>query len=196
MPGLDEAPEEALPLEELALDPRDHVPPPAQHPHPDDEAESAGDTAAADQPGGEVDDERPEAVDDAEQDAPAAEAPTAPTPATRRPRPSTARPTAPRPDARARPRAPSRSQRCPRSRRRALRRDRTQPVRQTERAGAGRDADGATEAHDDGHELIEEQVAPTATSPERPAASRPTPRKGGRPSVPSWDDIMFGRKGD
>ncbi len=43
VPGLDGAPEEALPLEELALDPRDHVPPPAQHPHPDDEAEPATD---------------------------------------------------------------------------------------------------------------------------------------------------------
>ena len=75
-------------------------------------------------------------------------------------------------------------------------RDRTQPVRQTEGAGAGRAADEDTQAHDDGHELIEEQVPPTATPPERPAASRPTPRKGGRPSVPSWDDIMFGRKDD
>ncbi len=47
VPGLDGAPEEALPLEELALDPRDHVPPPAQHPHPDDEAEPATDSTPA-----------------------------------------------------------------------------------------------------------------------------------------------------
>jgi hypothetical protein len=31
--------------------------------------------------------------------------------------------------------------------------------------------------------------------PTRPS-SRPSTRKSGRPSVPSWDDIMFGRKGD
>ncbi len=47
VPGLEDAPEEALPLEELALDPRDHVPPPAQHPRPDDEAEPAADSAPA-----------------------------------------------------------------------------------------------------------------------------------------------------
>ncbi|GAA2039000.1 hypothetical protein GCM10009740_34430 [Terrabacter terrae] len=36
VPGLDEAPEEALPLEELARDPRDELPPPA-HTHPEDD---------------------------------------------------------------------------------------------------------------------------------------------------------------
>ncbi|WP_330473573.1 septation protein SepH [Terrabacter sp. C0L_2] len=38
VPGLDEAPEEALPLEELAADPRDELPPPA-HTHPEDDPE-------------------------------------------------------------------------------------------------------------------------------------------------------------
>src|SRR6478609_9516227 len=38
VPGLDEAPEEALPLEELAGDPRDELPPPA-HTHPEDDPE-------------------------------------------------------------------------------------------------------------------------------------------------------------
>ena len=38
VPGLDEAPEEALPLEELARDPRDELPPPA-HTHPEDDPE-------------------------------------------------------------------------------------------------------------------------------------------------------------
>jgi hypothetical protein len=53
------------------------------------------------------------------------------------------------------------------------------------------------EGEGEGDELIEEQVpAPAAVSPKRPAPPRPAPRKGGRPSVPSWDDIMFGRKGD
>ncbi len=36
VPGLDEAPEEALPLEEVARDPRDELPPPA-HTHPEDD---------------------------------------------------------------------------------------------------------------------------------------------------------------
>ncbi|GAA2491871.1 hypothetical protein GCM10009858_32380 [Terrabacter carboxydivorans] len=36
VPGLDEAPEEALPLDELAADPRDELPPPA-HTHPEDD---------------------------------------------------------------------------------------------------------------------------------------------------------------
>jgi hypothetical protein len=185
VPGLDEAPEEALPLEELALDPRDHVPPPAQHPRPGDEAETAGDTAASAQPGGEVDDERPEAGGDVEQEASAAEAPGAAPELEPAPEPT------PEPAPDTRPQPAESTEPPPRPRR-----DRTQPVRQTERAGAGRDADSTTEPHDDGHELIEEQVAPTDTSPERAAVSRPTPRKGGRPSVPSWDDIMFGRKGD
>jgi hypothetical protein len=38
VPGLDEAPEEALPLQELAADPRDELPPPA-HTHPEDDPE-------------------------------------------------------------------------------------------------------------------------------------------------------------
>ena len=38
VPGLDEAPEEALPLEEVARDPRDELPPPA-HTHPEDDPE-------------------------------------------------------------------------------------------------------------------------------------------------------------
>ena len=38
VPGLDEAPEEACPLEEVARDPRDELPPPA-HTHPEDDPE-------------------------------------------------------------------------------------------------------------------------------------------------------------
>jgi len=192
VPGLDGAPEEALPLEELALDPRDHVPPPAQHPHPDDEAEPATDStpaeAIADSPVPEViadpdesDDpdgsdgsdgtEATDAVGDS--DVPAAQDGAPSDEPERASEPETEQPT-----------------------HRAPRADHTQPVRQTAPAAPeSGDADGSSDGGDDGHELIEEQVAATAAS-DRPAASRPAARKGGRPSVPSWDDIMFGRKGD
>ncbi|HET8989124.1 MAG TPA: septation protein SepH [Humibacillus sp.] len=174
VPGLDEAPEEALPLEDLALDPRDHVPPPAQHPHPDDEDLTGADALDA----GDLDD-----TDEAEA-APSAEAdPGAAGASEVEPEPQPERNAPPKPGPRPR------------------RTDRTQPVRQTQ---AGRSTPPAAAAgsqpdveHDDeGDELIEEQVAAPAATPKRPAAGRPAPRKNGRPSVPSWDDIMFGRKGD
>ncbi|TQM57752.1 septation protein SepH [Humibacillus xanthopallidus] len=201
VPGLDEAPEEALPLEELALDPRDHVPPPAQHPRPEDEAEQAADTNDTDDVADtdtddtagvadvdevdELDDGLPgdslveddghdddvddvDAVDDTGGAAPDEAVPERATPPVAPPKPG------PRP-------RPA---------------ERTQPVRQgapTSTSSAAR----ADDAQDDGSELIEEQVpAPAAASPKRPAPARPATRKGGRPSVPSWDDIMFGRKGD
>ena len=132
----------------------------------------------------------PEGVDDAEQDAPAAEAPGAAPELESAPEPEPAPAPTPEP-------APSRgrSQRSPRSRHRApdaiarsrsVRPESRSRPRRRQRHGARR---RRTRAH-------REQVAPTDTSPERAAVSRPTPRKGGRPSVPSWDDIMFGRKGD
>jgi hypothetical protein len=182
VPGLDEAPEEALPLEELALDPRDHVPPPAQHPHPDDEADQQADLAAGAGADTEVDEgDQGDDLDDASESGEASEASEdEPTPA------APSKPAPPKPAARVR------------------QAERTQPVRQSPpraKTATAATADAEHGEHGDGDgdgdELIEEQVpAPAAVSPKRPAATRPAPRKGGRPSVPSWDDIMFGRKGD
>lgn len=185
VPGLDEAPEEALPLEELALDPRDHVPPPAQHPHPDDEADQAADPADGAGADTEVDEgEQGDDLDDASESGDPGQADEAdkaePTPA------APSKPAPPKP--------------APRGRQA----ERTQPVRQSPpraKTATAATADAEHGEHGDGDgdgdELIEEQVpAPAAVSPKRPAPTRPAPRKGGRPSVPSWDDIMFGRKGD
>jgi hypothetical protein len=204
VPGIDEAPEEALPLEELALDPRDHVPPPAQHPHPDDEADSPAQVAEPvddstvddstpdaevdlDDSAGSVDEtvdeELEEEFEDVEGFDDSAAAP-ADDVELESPPPTPAKPAPPKPGPR--PRAG----------------ERTQPVRQStasrsSRPPAAQRDTAHDDAPDDGDELIGEQVAaaPAAATPKRPAA-RPAPRKGGRPSVPSWDDIMFGRKGD
>ncbi|MEW1953360.1 septation protein SepH [Terrabacter sp. NPDC080008] len=57
------------------------------------------------------------------------------------------------------------------------------------RADRGRRADD-----DDTYDVVEQRPAASAAKPSpRPA---PPARKSGRPSVPSWDDIMFGRKND
>jgi hypothetical protein len=69
------------------------------------------------------------------------------------------------------------------------------------------EAEGVEAAHPDEADDVGERDtgSVTATEPEapaEPAPARPTPPKRpasgrkGRPSVPSWDDIMFGRKGD
>lgn len=180
VPVLDEAPEEALPLEELALDPRDYVAPPAQHPHPDDEADHLADLADGAGPDAEVDEgEEGDDIDDVASGsgAPDEADESEPAPAA----PHKAAPPKPAP--------------------RGRQGERTQPVRQSPPRGKTTPAAAVDAEHGDGEgegdELIEEQVpAPAAVSPKRPAPPRPAPRKGGRPSVPSWDDIMFGRKGD
>jgi hypothetical protein len=203
VPGLDEAPEEALPLEELALDPRDHVPPPAQHPHPDDEAEPATDQAA-DEPAVEsaqpeildATDEAPaDDADDAADDDDVSDVSAAVATDDRAASEVDGRDREDEPEADPEPVPEPEQQQPPAPRARRV--DRTQPLRQTAPAGRGSSkADGSSEGDDDGHELIEEQVASPAATTDRPSPSRPAARKGGRPSVPSWDDIMFGRKGD
>ncbi len=61
--------------------------------------------------------------------------------------------------------------------------------------------DGADPATDDADTAIDEQVAEVADAPPSTAEASPhvpdpvRPRRGGRPSVPRWDDIMFGSKG-
>jgi hypothetical protein len=212
VPGLDEAPEEALPLEELALDPRDHVPPPAQHPHPDDEAElsaaahaEADDevtiTSTADESDDSEGSDQSDDIGDGEGNAPRSEidddrgdgpgAGSAPTQTT--PHATVEPESEPEPE----PEAPPKPVATPKPAPRPRQAERTQPVRQSSPGGSRTPPPDVEAEHDDGDELIEEEVAaPAAASPKRPASARPAPRKGGRPSVPSWDDIMFGRKGD
>jgi hypothetical protein len=50
------------------------------------------------------------------------------------------------------------------------------------------------DAGGDAHEIIEER-APVARAKPAPRPAPPA-RRSGRPSVPSWDDIMFGRKNE
>jgi hypothetical protein len=60
---------------------------------------------------------------------------------------------------------------------------------------AQRDMPDAPEPDDEeSGELIEERA--TASDPRPTPPPRPAARKSGRPSVPSWDDIMFGRRGE
>jgi hypothetical protein len=81
------------------------------------------------------------------------------------------------------------------------RRPEPRPVSRTaaERGGGSDDATeaaGSDPVDEDGdaHEVIEERpLAPRAKPTPRPA---PAARRSGRPSVPSWDDIMFGRKNE
>ena len=150
VPGLDNAPDEALPLEELAKDPREELPPPA-HTHPEDDPDVTSHGTVEERVGADA------------------------------------------------------------AARKARRAERTQPVRQASEAPArsatGR-RNGARQAVPEqpgGLDALEELVVePAADKPDRAAkegvaavAPKPaTTRKSGRPSVPSWDDIMFGRRGD
>jgi hypothetical protein len=67
------------------------------------------------------------------------------------------------------------------------------PAAQSEPSQDADDPDESAEP-DDGYDVVEQRAAAPAAKPvPRPA---PPARKSGRPSVPSWDDIMFGRKND
>lgn len=52
----------------------------------------------------------------------------------------------------------------------------------------------STSFEQDGEDVVEQRVQPQRPKP-APRPAQPS-RKSGRPSVPSWDDIMFGRKND
>jgi hypothetical protein len=156
VPGIEQAPVEALPLSELARDPAELGPPPAAHPHPADESGSARDSeepleasrharrtsAAAVEQGDAVDDSEP----------------------ARRAGDDEGRPPPGRPGGAGGARRTAATEPLPGN------------ARRTGTDGASGETPGATQA----------------------AQSRPKPpvRKSGRPSVPSWDDIVFGRKPD
>ncbi|KRC89894.1 hypothetical protein ASE25_10235 [Terrabacter sp. Root85] len=232
VPGLDEAPEEALPLEELAGDPRDELPPPA-HTHPEDDPEvvktgsveqrvgvdaarrkarrteptqpvrqapePTTDQDADPAPGepgpvGAHEPERPPASEpesDAEQhgtheigladveadaaDAVVDETPSEPVPVEQPLRPAMRR----REDARRLSRVPTAQ---------------SEPSLDADDGDESAEPDEPDEPEDDGYDVVEQRAAAPAAKPvPRPA---PPARKSGRPSVPSWDDIMFGRKND
>jgi hypothetical protein len=225
VPGLDEAPEEALPLQELAGDPREELPPPA-HTHPEDDPEvvktgsveqrvgvdAARRTArrteptqpvrqapehrttsaaqpdvtdvsatpeepahepAADEPAeGAVAGAAAAASDDLEDAATEvlADPDPDPVPVERPVRPGARRREEPRPLSR------------------------VPAVHDTPSPGHDSPVETDGPEDDTAYDVVEQRAAAPAAKPvPRPA---PPARKSGRPSVPSWDDIMFGRKND
>ncbi|CAN7363499.1 septation protein SepH [Terrabacter sp. LjRoot27] len=245
VPGLDEAPEEALPLQELAGDPRDELPPPA-HTHPEDDPEVVK-TGSVEQRVG-VDAARRKArrteptqpVRQAPEQSTAAPGPDPdpdPDPAepapdsdpadlTREPERESAGQPEPAAEAVSESAAEldqhrrqevdlddaaevaddptDRSSSDPEPveeplrpaahRREDSRRLSRVPAGKGEPSPAAEDRDESGEPDDDGYDVVEQRAAAPAAKPvPRPA---PPARKSGRPSVPSWDDIMFGRKND
>ena len=227
VPGLDEAPEEALPLEELAGDPRDELPPPA-HTHPEDDPEVVK-TGSVEQRVG-VDAARRKArrteptqpvrqVPEPSTDRDAASAPPE-SESVGTHEPERAPAAAPESDAEqygthegdlddeadaaddvvdetpSEPVPVEQPLRPAVRRREDARRLSRVPAAQSEPSPDDGDGDGdeSAEPDDDGYDVVEQRAAAPASKPvPRPA---PPARKSGRPSVPSWDDIMFGRKND
>lgn len=218
VPGLDRAPLEALPLAELAGDPSEAGAPPAAHPHPaDDPAVRQSGDLAGHKPG-----RNPAAADSSTHHAagPAVGAPPTEddgvTEAVSRAEPD---------DAEARGSAsdeatdgggdgrafPQRNRAARRSGRRA-----TEPMPVAGQRGgrnvaadddidmeAGADAipvadaaqrTGTDAARPHAGSPLGQGAVPPLTKPG--STPKPPSRKSGRPSVPSWDDIVFGRKPD
>ncbi len=253
VPGLETAPEEALPLEELARDPREELPP-AAHTHPEDDPEVVKTGAAEDRIGVEAAQRqarRTEATQPVRQTLPPE--PTVTEPAVTQPAEAVAEPA----EALAEPAEPiaetsppveepaeddvtdvAPEEAAPEAESAGDEDDDAtddapavdahvddrpdilpdllaDAAPDEERSPAGSDAARATEPeHDD---VIERRTpaaaaAPAAPAPAPPAAAaaasskdrprpgipkpKPAARKSGRPGVPSWDDIMFGRKSD
>ena len=240
VPGLDEAPEEALPLQELAGDPRDELPPPA-HTHPEDDPEvvktgtveqRVGDDAARrkarrTEPTQPVR-QAPEPASAAhEADAthelerrPAARPESAAAPVTDSAAGATAEQQGPHDvdednvvdvdDGDEAEDVPTEESSEERPVEQPLRpaRHRREDSRRLSRVPAGQGEPSPAVEHrdepggprdepddpDDGYDVVEQRAA--APAPERVPRPAPPARKSGRPSVPSWDDIMFGRKND
>lgn len=229
VPGLDEAPEEALPLEELAGDPRDELPPPA-HTHPEDDPEVVKSGTVEQRVGAEA------ARRQARRTEPTQPVRQTPEERTRAQQPSRPEPAAPTADieAPARPataladddtdddadiagdvvdevaddetdaedHGPAVSEQPfeedrplrPAARRRAEARPVSRIPAERPPGTVGATGPGSFEEDGDGEDVVEQRVrAPQAKPGPRPAQPA---RKSGRPSVPSWDDIMFGRKNE
>ncbi len=253
VPGLDEAPEEALPLEEVARDPRDELPPPA-HTHPEDDPDVVKTGTVEERVGAEAAQRK---VRRTEPTQPYARCPASrprPTPRPRSSHPPTLRssrklcsgmttptdtptavttptttsgssssrtssrrsparrprrrtpwmpqmwtpqsPRSPQP----RPATRTRTRRVPSPRHTSSPSSRSDPSarqradgRSRSRCPTPRDPTPSTRTATGGEIIEERPLAPRAKPAPRPA---PAARRSGRPSVPSWDDIMFGRKNE
>ncbi|MBC9823601.1 septation protein SepH [Terrabacter sp. MAHUQ-38] len=197
VPGLDSAPEEALPLEELARDPREEIPPPA-HTHPEDDPEVVKSGTTEERVGPEVARRRARR---AEPTQPVQQVPDDATPTGADGARTGATGEATVTDAA----------------------DTTDASHATEDEGEARSTaprslasvastvsdEGPTSAHDIGDvrdleagddrgHYDDDVLEQRAAAPDPKPAPKPGPpaRKSGRPSVPSWDDIMFGRRND
>ncbi len=247
VPGLDEAPEEALPLEELAGDPRDELPPPA-HTHPEDDpevvksgtveervgAEAAqrkarrteptqpvrqareqhtvaldpeaaaaaasddhSDVSDPDDVSNDEPDDHPAPVDEALVDGPATVSTAAG--GTSGPNEVTSAemdadvPRHAAPDEPFEEDLPLRPAARRRAEPRAVSRISTEH-RPGSAATAGTAASGPFDEGGDGEDVVEQRIGTPRAKP-APRAAQPA-RRSGRPSVPSWDDIMFGRKNE
>jgi hypothetical protein len=171
VPGIEDAPEGALPLENLTRGPTRDEAPPSAHGHPRDDPRAARSADAAAGPG-------------------------APSAAVRRRRRGA-------PSVRSSAAAPGPASGGPGSA------AETQPLPQSDDKGQqptgpdDGDLPGRARAAVDGPDYDDPPADEVTTSRARPLPStpsapsrRPSTRKSGRPSVPSWDDIMFGRKSD
>jgi hypothetical protein len=183
-PGIDATPDDALPLTPLALSLEEAGSPPAAHPHPEDDPHAVpaepmadghasetgqeGEMAVEDLPGEAADAVEAGPAEDDTNDA-AVPGPTSPAPAEIE---DSSRPTPEHlPD--------------------------TVPMPVVARNGSAIADLGVPPAPVSTTEP-DDVDAPSTPEPRRPqpAPRKPAARKSGRPSVPSWDDIMFGKKPD
>lgn len=206
-PGLDRVPDEALPLEDLAMTPEQAGEPPAAHPQAEPAIEPSSDHAADDtaEHSGAIADEavlgapdalRPETAGLVDEPLPLDIG---------------------QPDE---PEQPSDSTDSTDSTDDGAAADDAPDV--VDAASEAEHAAGATDDADDGdpaladaetpvsvsvagepvapetHEVVGEALIEGSDEPAEPTTPprRPASRKSGRPSVPSWDDIMFGKKSD
>ncbi|MEO7132072.1 MAG: septation protein SepH [Dermatophilaceae bacterium] len=208
-PGLAHAPEDALPLEQLALTPAQVGPPPAAHLHPEDDPEAtriepaSAEVSIPEAPTPEATQDRPTPVSapPAEREQPnppgaTSEAGEAGEDITPEPTPEPETLPEPSPE-------PSREPAATDS---AVHDDRPAATEPTEAEPAATDAavpddrPAATPAlpgiEPDTEPDHQPEADPDTPPDAQPAAKPAAARRSGRPSVPSWDDIMFGRKGD
>lgn len=194
VPGLDSVPEEALPLEELAGDLRDQLPP-AAHTHPEDDPDVVKSGSAEDRVGEEAASRRTRAADRTRplQQVRGDEVPAEPEPEPEDVADDDVQ------DASAETEATEQVDATHGGAADDLSDPDDSLAVADEGAAAARGR--MTEPTDHG-EPDEQEYADVLEQRAAAPAARPTPkpappaRKSGRPSVPSWDDIMFGRKTD
>jgi hypothetical protein len=182
VPGLDRAPVEALPLAELAGDPSQLGPPPAAHPHPADDPDAR---LTADDDG--------EGVQDAEDTIAPDESDALREPAAHDDH-ATSRPTTPA--AHLSPHEEQTDQPGRSSDDGTRRPARVAATHDRSTAASAAMAGAARRTGTDHGSAAARPTGGTAPAPAGPKPKPPPTRKSGRPSVPSWDDIMFGRKPD